>query len=259
MGTCSETICKHRIFFPSIQHWAWLPQGRPQGKQKCGLTHWLKHRITLKLLKIDWYMMRGVWQALNCLSIYATYCVIVAGTSPGKQKCGLRYVKTAIFCTCGSNNWETLEDRGVHAARQFVSIEFSFHPYNIERDCPRVVPRGNKNVVKIAIFGLTHWLTHRLTRKLLKIDRYILRSVWQALNCLSIHATYCVIVAGETKMWAAVRENGDFFTFVDHVKTNKHMFEFFSPSGSHTIMVYRTYTDTKHRAASLRQQSFLLI
>ena len=27
---------------------------------------------------------------------------------------------------------------------------------------------------------------------------------------------------GETKMWAAVRENGDFFTFVDHVKTNKH-------------------------------------
>jgi len=34
------------------------------------------------------------------------------------------------------------------------------------------------------------------------------------LNCLSIDATYCVIVAGaspgETKMWAAVRENGDF-------------------------------------------------
>jgi len=47
---------KHRIPFPSIQHLAWLPQGRPQGKQKCGensdfigLTHWLKHRITRKL------------------------------------------------------------------------------------------------------------------------------------------------------------------------------------------------------------------
>jgi len=91
----------------------------------------------------------------------------------------------------------------------------------------------------------------------------MLRGVWQALNCLSIHATYCVIVAGaspgETKMWAAVRENGDFFTFVDHVKTNKHMFEFFSPSGSRTILVYRSYTDTKHRAASLRQQSFLFL
>ena len=41
------------------------------------------------------------------------------------------------------------------------------------------------------------------------------RGVWQALNCLSIDVTHCVIVAGaspgETKMWAAVRENGDFF------------------------------------------------
>ena len=50
----------------------------------------------------------------------------------------------------------------------------------------------------------------------MKIDRYMLRGVWQALSCLSIHATYCVIVAGaspgETKMWAAVRENGDFVT-----------------------------------------------
>jgi len=49
----------------------------------------------------------------------------------------------------------------------------------------------------------------------LKIGRYMLQGVWQALNCLSIHATYCVIVAGaspaETKMWAVVRENGDFF------------------------------------------------
>ena len=42
----------------------------------------------------------------------------------------------------------------------------------------------------------------------------MLQGVWQALNCLSTHATYCVIVAGaspgETKMWAAVCENGDF-------------------------------------------------
>jgi len=27
-------------------------------------------------------------------------------------------------------------------------------------------------------------------------------------------------------------------TFVDHVKTNKHIFEFFSPSGSHAILVF---------------------
>jgi len=54
----------------------------------------------------------------------------------------------------------------------------------------------------------------------LKIDRYVLRGVWQALNCLSIHATFCVIVAGaspgETKMSAAVGENGDFITVVNY-------------------------------------------
>ena len=42
----------------------------------------------------------------------------------------------------------------------------------------------------------------------------MLRGVWQALNCLSIHATYCVIITGaspgETKMWAAVHENDAF-------------------------------------------------
>ena len=54
----------------------------------------------------------------------------------------------------------------------------------------------------------------------MKIDGYMLRRVRQALNCLSIHATYCVIVAGaspgETKMWAAVRENFDFLTVANY-------------------------------------------
>jgi len=99
-----------------------------------GLTHRLKHRITRKLLKIDRYMLRGVWQASNYLSIHTTYCVIllVAGASPGETKMWAAVRENCdLFCTCGSNNWGTVEDRCVHAARQFVSIEFSFHPYNI--------------------------------------------------------------------------------------------------------------------------------
>jgi len=43
-------------------------------------------RITGKLLKIDGYMLRGVWQALNCLFIHATFCVIAAGAYPGQTK-----------------------------------------------------------------------------------------------------------------------------------------------------------------------------
>ena len=35
------------------------------------------------------------------------------------------------FLNFGSNNLETVEDTWVHAARQCVSMEFSFHPYNI--------------------------------------------------------------------------------------------------------------------------------
>jgi len=57
----------------------------------------------------------------------------------------------------------------------------------------------------------------RITGKLLKIDGYMLRGVWQALNCLPIHAIYCVIIIagaspGETKMWPAVSENSNFWT-----------------------------------------------
>ena len=86
----------------------------------------LRHRITWKLLKIDRYMLRVVWQALNCLSIHATYCVIVAGASPGETKMWAAVRENGNFFTCGSNNWETVEHRWVHAATQFVSIEFSF-------------------------------------------------------------------------------------------------------------------------------------
>ena len=125
MGTCSETIYRHQILFPSIQHSAWLPQGRPSGNQNVvkiaifGLTHWLKHRITRKLLKIE-------WQALNCLSIRATYCVITVGASPGETKMWTAVRENCAFCTCGSNNWETFQDRWVHAARGLASTELSF-------------------------------------------------------------------------------------------------------------------------------------
>ena len=43
-------------------------------------------RITGKLLKIDGYMLRGVWQALNCLFIHAMFCVIATGASRGQTK-----------------------------------------------------------------------------------------------------------------------------------------------------------------------------
>jgi len=61
-------------------------------------------------------------------------------------------VGCGTFCNCGSNNWETVEDRWVHAARGSASTELSFNLCNVLRNFPRGVPRGKQNVVKIAIF-----------------------------------------------------------------------------------------------------------
>jgi len=87
---------------------------------------------------IDGYMLRGIWQAVNCLSIHATYCVIIAGASP---------VETRMWAAV----------------------------------------RENDNFFALAV---------RITGKLLKIDGYMLQGVWQALNCLFIHATFCMIATG---------------------------------------------------------------
>ena len=55
--------------------------------------------------------------------------------------------KMAIFCNCGSNNWETVVDRRVHAARRFASMAMSFCPCKI---WPNSVPMGKKNEVQMA-------------------------------------------------------------------------------------------------------------
>jgi len=146
MGTCSETIYKHRIFFPSIQHLAWLPQGRTQGKQKCGKN-----------------------------SDFWTYALDSRrSVSRGNKNVGCSTWKRRFFWTCGSNNWETVEDRWVHAARQFVCKHRILFP-SIQHLA--WLPQGRPQVIQKC--GL----------------RYVKTAI--------------------------------FFTFVNHVKTNKHMFEFF--------------------------------
>jgi len=71
------------------------------------------------------------------------------------------------------------------------------------RDCPRGVPRGKQNVVKMRSFtswGLLKSITrHRyiaISQKWLKIDGHMQQGVWPALNSLSIHVTFTAIVPG---------------------------------------------------------------
>jgi len=56
-----------------------------------------------------------------------------------------------FFGTCGSNNWETVEDRRVHAARGLASTELSFHLCNVLLDCPSGVPTAAETTRSSAI------------------------------------------------------------------------------------------------------------
>jgi len=58
---------------------------------------------------------------------------------------------------------------------------------------------------------------------------------YRAMLCIS--AVYAVIQCPSVCL--SVRLS---VTFVDHVKTNKHIFEIFGPSGSHTILVFPNQT-----------------
>ena len=55
------------------------------------------------------------------------------------------------------------------------------------------------------------------------------------MRCLSVRLSVCLSV-----------------TFVDHVKTNKHIFEIFSPSRSHTILVFRYQTGWRYSDGNSR-------
>jgi len=80
---------------------------------------------------------------------------------------------------------------------RLTSIESSFHPCTFTAIVPGAYPGEAKmckkwNVLKWRTFELTGWITW----KRLKIDGYMLRCVWQALNSVFIHVTFTAIVPG---------------------------------------------------------------
>jgi len=79
-------------------------------------------------------------------------------------------VKTAIFCTCGLNNWETVEDRWVHAAMGLASSELSFHSCNVLRDSHRA--SQGKQKMKVGVRKNGDFLHRSSSMQLYEIDQY---------------------------------------------------------------------------------------
>jgi len=159
MGICSEAFYKNWILFPNVWNLSRLSQRRTQGKAKCGKNA-IKRSFTSRLAtNISLYLRNG-W--LNPLSIHVTFSAIVPGAYPGEAKMYKKCAKMANFWTYGLNYW-------AHFVRRFWAP--------VER-------RNSKSVMMMMMM------------KRLKIDGYMLRCVWQALNPLSIHVTYTSIFPG---------------------------------------------------------------
>jgi len=101
-------------------------------------------------------MLRGIWQALNCLSIDAAHCVIVARASPGETKIWAAVRLRRFFALAVRITGKLLKIDGYTLRDNlYASNSLSIHT-TFSVIAPGASPGETKMCLKIAIFGLAH-------------------------------------------------------------------------------------------------------
>ena len=131
-----------------------------------------------------------------------------------------------------------------------------------------IVPSGKITDRIKKVSGVQKWQTSSITMpsmvEIVGRAPAVDEKLWCFLFCLSV-CFFCLSRFGITKfvitetLWSSVitarcavyagtrcLSVRPSVTFVDHVKTNKDIFEFFSPSGSHTILVFQYQTGCRY-------------
>jgi len=145
---------------------------------------------------------------------------------------------------------------GIHAARRFTSIEFSFDPCNINRDCPRGVSREGQNVQKNVL--QEGWLspTERASVSAISLAHYLVTSTWRESRRYVVASSriYCgwrhLATSRESKAhfvlhWLHPRDNrGKFYTDRKRIQclsnTSQHVPIYLQPFPSNSTCMFKS-------------------
>ena len=141
-----------------------------------------------------------------------------------------------------------------------MTLQFGHHWCNVMTVYWNVMTVSNL-MQKVIVYGML-WLSNQSSdttpKTLIECSNYmcVIIAQWHpySLKCIDwyMYFTGCIVLGGQLKHTRFLPRDAMHklglcrhavsvclsVTFVDHVKTNKHIFEIFSPSGSHAILVF---------------------